>query len=194
MTLEQLAPAPTQNEWITTVLNDFTSFLKDHADWERRSSKMAMALVARYPHKEEAVPPLIDIAVNEMKHFQQVQRILARRKVPLNAEMSDNLYQKQLTWQARQGRETRFFDHVIIAAVSALRAAERYGLIAKKAQGKRMAQFYDRLSAEEQEMAETYLSLLEQDYSLHEVAERLEYFLAEEEKVLNELELRPALH
>ncbi|MEO1629065.1 MAG: tRNA isopentenyl-2-thiomethyl-A-37 hydroxylase MiaE, partial [Bacteroidota bacterium] len=55
-------------EWIDAVMNDFDSFLQDHADCERKASATAMSLVAKYPDRVEIIPPLIDTAVEELEH------------------------------------------------------------------------------------------------------------------------------
>ncbi|HHG83423.1 MAG TPA: tRNA-(ms[2]io[6]A)-hydroxylase, partial [Bacteroidetes bacterium] len=52
--------------WVEAVINDFDSFLQDHADCERKASAMAMSLVAKYPNRLEIIPDLIDTAVEEM--------------------------------------------------------------------------------------------------------------------------------
>ncbi|MFT4734392.1 MAG: tRNA-(ms[2]io[6]A)-hydroxylase, partial [Arcticibacterium sp.] len=38
-------------EWLNAVLEDFDSFLQDHADCERKASAMNMSLVAKYPNR-----------------------------------------------------------------------------------------------------------------------------------------------
>ena len=49
-------------EWVDAVLEDFDSFLQDHADCERKASAMAMSLVAKYPDRTEIIPELIETA------------------------------------------------------------------------------------------------------------------------------------
>ena len=38
---------PSKKEWIEAVMDDFDSFLQDHADCERKASAMAMSFVAK---------------------------------------------------------------------------------------------------------------------------------------------------
>ena len=86
----------TTKEWVETVMNDFNSFLQDHADCERKASSMAMSFVAKCPDKTEIIPELIETAVEELEHFQQVYSIMEKRGVQLKTEMSEDLYVKQL--------------------------------------------------------------------------------------------------
>jgi len=54
MTVDMLRlKVASSQEWVQTVLNDFDTFLKDHADCERKASSMAMSFVAKYPDRTE---------------------------------------------------------------------------------------------------------------------------------------------
>ena len=70
-------------EWIDKVLSDFPSFLRDHADCERKASGMANSFVAKYPNRVEIIPDLIDIAIEEMEHFKQVYDVMAAQGIAL---------------------------------------------------------------------------------------------------------------
>ena len=52
---------PSKPEWIAAVMDDFSSFLQDHADCERKASSMAMSFVAKYPNRTEIIPELIPL-------------------------------------------------------------------------------------------------------------------------------------
>ena len=63
-------------EWIEEVIQNFDSFLADHADCERKASAMAMSFVAKYPDKKEIIPELIETALEEIEHFRDVYKIM----------------------------------------------------------------------------------------------------------------------
>jgi len=69
----------TKPGWIKTVLEDFDSFLIDHADCERKASSSAMSFIAKYPNRTEMIPELIETAVEELEHFQQVYALMEKR-------------------------------------------------------------------------------------------------------------------
>src|SRR5256885_2761893 len=91
----------TSPEWIKTVMNDFNSFLQDHADCERKASAMAMSLVAKCPDKVKIIPWLIETAVEELDHFQKVYAIMEQRGVKLMSVMKPDIYIKRLLDHAR---------------------------------------------------------------------------------------------
>ena len=67
---------PSKTEWLEAVMNDFDSFLQDHADCERKASSMAMSFVAKYPDRVEIIPELIETAVEELEHFRDANRCI----------------------------------------------------------------------------------------------------------------------
>src|SRR5437867_12477739 len=88
--------ASTRPEWVNAVMSNFPAFLQDHADCERKASAMAMSFVAKYPDRVEIIPELIETAIEELDHFQQVYAHMARRGVGLAKEMSEDPYIKAL--------------------------------------------------------------------------------------------------
>src|SRR2546427_13118467 len=92
---DSLEPAvATRPEWVTTVVSNFPAFLQDHADCERKASAMAMSFVAKYPDRVEIIPELIETAIEELDHFQQVYAHMARRGVGPAKKMSEEPYIK----------------------------------------------------------------------------------------------------
>ena len=61
----------TPPEWAKQAVENFDTFLQDHADCERKASAMAMSFVAKCPDKVEIIPELIETAVEELEHFQR---------------------------------------------------------------------------------------------------------------------------
>ncbi|MDF9801174.1 tRNA isopentenyl-2-thiomethyl-A-37 hydroxylase MiaE [Catalinimonas alkaloidigena] len=88
----ELANASSQ-AWLDTVMNDFNSFLQDHADCERKASAMAMSFVAKYPERHEIIPELIATGIEELEHFQQVYEFMRQKGIPLaKANVTRSLY------------------------------------------------------------------------------------------------------
>ena len=106
----------TKPEWVDAVIEDFNSFMQDHADCERKASAMAMSLVAKYPNRVEIIPKLIDTSVEELEHFRDVYKILEERGIQLAHEIPQDLYIKQLLKTCRDGREERFMDRLLLAS------------------------------------------------------------------------------
>ena len=67
---------PTDAGWITCVLDDFESFIQDHASAEKKASGMALSMVAHYPDQAALVQAMVDLAVEELNHYKEVMGLL----------------------------------------------------------------------------------------------------------------------
>ncbi len=185
---------PSKREWVETVLNDFDTFLQDHADCERKASAMAMSLVAKYPNRLEIIPELIETALEELEHFQEVYKIMASRNIPLAHSIPEDLYVKKLIKMCHSGREERFLDRLLIGSVLETRGAERFRLIAEALEDPELAKFYKMLWTSEAKHGHIYVKMALNYFDEEKVYERLNWWIEKEAEVIEGLELRPALH
>ena len=185
---------PSPPEWLEAVMNNFDRFLQDHADCERKASAMAMSFVAKYPDRKEIIPELIETALEEMEHFQQVYSIMEKRGISLPHGMEKDPYISKLLQQKSSDRELLFLDRLLIASVAETRGAERFRLVAEALEDAELADFYKRLWISEAKHGHIFvkMALIYFDHDL--VYEHLEKFMALEAEVVKNLEIRPALH
>ncbi len=182
------------SEWLNAVLNDFDTFLQDHADCERKASAMAMSFIAKYPDRIEIIPELIETALEELEHFQQVYELMSSRKVQLAQGMAKDPYLAALLPHCRNGREERFLDRLLIASVAETRGAERFRLIAENIKDEQLAKFYKSLWTSEAKHGHLFVKMALHYFNETEVYKRLEELIILEGNIINTLELRPALH
>ncbi|GIV34933.1 MAG: hydroxylase [Chitinophagales bacterium] len=184
----------TSPAWVDTVLGDFNAFLQDHADCERKASAMALSFVAKYPDRKAIIPGLIATALEELRHFQQVYRIMEKRGVPLTHELTQDPYIRQLLSLCRTGRDERLLDRLLIAAVVECRGAERFRLVADALQDARLKDFYRRLYESEVNHGNVYLEMARCYFEEQQIHQRVHELVAQEGIILDALPLRPALH
>lgn len=180
--------------WIDAVMNDFDSFLKDHADCERKASSMAMSLVAKYPNRLEIIPELIETGVEELEHFRDVYEIMEKRGITLNHSIPEDLYVKRLIKKCHSGIEERFLDRLLIASVVETRGAERFKMVADALEDPEMKKFYKRLWTSEAKHGHIFVKMALHYFPEDKVYERLEYWIDVESEVLEGLEIKAALH
>lgn len=188
---------PSPQAWLDAVLNDFDSFLQDHADCERKASAMAMSFVAKFPDRTEIIPELIDIGVEELQHFKQVYKIMERRGVNLPEGMAKDMYIKQLVNLCRSTREERFMDRLILASLVEWRGCERFKMIADGLDADKepdLKRFYQLLWESEARHGESFIAMALRYLPETDVQNRLQYMVEEEAKILQGLEIRSALH
>ncbi len=180
--------------WIGAVIGDFDTFLQDHADCERKASAMAMSFIAKYPDRVEIIPLLIETAVEELEHFQQVYAIMEQRGVQLPRSMGQDPYIQQLLAACRTGREERFIDRMLLASVVECRGAERFRLVYHALPEGDLKKFYHHLWASEAKHGDIFVRMLFNYFEAYPIYQRLDELISIEADIINRLELRPALH
>ena len=181
--------------WLETVINDFDSFLQDHADCERKASAMAMSFVAKYPERHEIIPELIETGIEELEHFQQVYHLMQKRGVSLAAEMAPDLYIKQLMALGHGGTpQTRFRDRLLLASLIECRGCERFKMVSEAIGDAELQRFYKLLWASEAKHSHIFIHMALRYFDEEEVLNRLDELIDAEGKIVKELPLKAALH
>lgn len=181
-------------DWVEAVMSDFDSFLKDHANCERKASAMAMSFVAKFPDRVEIIPMLIDTAVEELEHFRSVYQIMKKRNLILPHEIGQDIYMKQLVDQCRSGRLERFMDRLLLASVVENRGAERFRLIYENLEEKELKKFYQDLWASEAKHGEIFVEMALNYFEEKDVFKRLEELNELEGNIISKMPITPALH
>ncbi len=182
-------------EWLQAVMQDFDSFLQDHADCERKASAMATSLIAKYPDKVAIVPPMIETAIEELEHFHQVFILMQSRGVGINLEMKEDLYIKQLMPLTHGGtNESRFLSRLLMGSVVECRGCERFKLISEAMEEESLKKFYKALWTSEAKHGNIFVELALKYFDEKTVYDRLHEMMEVEGEVVNNLPISAALH
>jgi tRNA-(ms[2]io[6]A)-hydroxylase len=179
--------------WLQAVMDDFDTFLIDHAACERKASSTAMSFVVRYPDRERVLDPLIALALEELEHFHQVYKIIEARGLRLTADTKDP-YVNALLKEVRTGREARFLDRLVLGGVVEARGCERFQLIADALPEGELKTFYMDIARSEARHHGLFLRLAREYFDDEEVEARHQEILSVEAEVVRGLVPRPALH
>lgn len=184
----------TPSAWTDAVMNDFNSFLQDHADCERKASSMALSFVAKCPDKVKIIPALIETALEELEHFQQVYKIMEKRGVQLQHEMKQDVYIKKLMDCSRSSPEERLLDRFLMASIIECRGTERFRLVAEGLDDTELKKFYKMLWTSEAKHGNIFVEMALEYYPRDEVYKRLEELNDKEAEICASLPVRAALH
>jgi tRNA-(ms[2]io[6]A)-hydroxylase len=184
---------PTPPGWTAAVLADFDAFLLDHAACERKASAAAMGLVAHYPDRRELVEGCIDLAREELAHFQAVWRLIDARGLVLRPD-TRSPYVEALSRQFRKGSDVYFLDRLLTAGIAESRGCERFGLVAAALPPGELKDFYRDLARAEVRHQDLYVDLARTYFGAAESGARLEELLGAEASVVAELPVRAALY
>jgi tRNA 2-(methylsulfanyl)-N6-isopentenyladenosine37 hydroxylase len=183
----------TSPAWTAAVLQDFDGFLLDHAACERKASAAAMAFVAHYPDRPQLVAACIELAREELEHFQKVYAWIAERGLVLAPDRKDP-YMGRLSRAFRKGSEAYFLDRLVTAAVAEARGCERFGVVAAALPAGALQDFYRELARSEVRHQDLYVGLARTYFDEAAVAARLEEILELEAGVIAGLPVRAALY
>ncbi len=179
--------------WLQAVLDNFDTFLQDHASCEKKASGMALSILSHYPDKPKIVHAMTDLALEELNHFRQVTQIIYDKGLQLTPDKKDH-YVNKLNALTRNGTSFYLIDRLLIAAIVEARGHERFGLIAEALPEGQLKRFYDAITRSEGKHFELFLNLASDFISEEAMQTRLEQLLSAEADILNALPFQPALH
>jgi len=183
----------TPPEWVSKVLSNFDSFLLDHAACEKKASGMAMTFVAHYPDRQALVDAMVDLAVEELVHFKEVYKHIRSRGLQFVKDAKDP-YVNQFFKAHRKGSEAYFLDRLLIASIIEARGHERFDMIASALEPGSLKKFYQAIAQSEARHYEQFIELAYLYHDKKSVDNRLEELLSFEAEIIQNLEIRAALH
>jgi tRNA-(ms[2]io[6]A)-hydroxylase len=75
-TVETILLAPTPASWVDHAAANWRELLVDHANCEKKAASTALALMVAYPEDRKLSAALSRLAREELRHFEQVQRMM----------------------------------------------------------------------------------------------------------------------
>lgn len=183
----------TDPAWADYILEHFDAFLIDHANCERKASALAMSFVIKYADRERIIPQLIDLAREELEHFQQVYQWMQRRGLQLAPDEKDP-YVNALLALCRTDRERRFLDRLLVSSVVESRGAERFRILSAVLDNPELQTFYRTLWACEAKHGNQFVEMALEYFPREQVYARLEELVAGEGEIVAALPWRPSLH
>lgn len=183
---------PTRAGWAEQAYAHFDQVLIDHAHCEKKAAASSMSLIAGNPDKDVLVKRCAKLAQEELKHFQQVHRILLKRGISLTPDKGDR-YVKVLSKHIRSG-EYRLMDRLLLSALIEARSHERLSLLASVIEDPELRRFYERLAISEAGHASLFVELALLYQEPNDVYARLEFMLQREAELIEDLPHAPVIH
>ncbi len=182
ITVSELLACPTPKAWVKAAARNLDTLLIDHANCEKKAAATAMNLIFRYG---ERLPDLQDalskIAREELRHFEQVTRIMRRRGIPYRP-LTAARYAEGLRKHLRKPERERLTDLLVIGAFIEARSCERFEAVIP-ALDEELGNFYRGLHAVEARHFQLYLSMARK-YGVDDVDERIEVIAEAEAELI----------
>jgi len=183
----------TDPEWARRALCDLDALLLDHAHCEKKAAGMALNLMFRYPGQDFLMQPLSRLAREELSHFEEVLRIIARRGRCF-APQKPAPYAGRLREGTRSDEPARLLDTLLCGALIEARSCERFEHLAAATEDEGLRRFYSGLLAAEDRHSLLYLELARRLAEQDEVEARLVSLAAHEAQVLATSPALPRIH
>ncbi|MEM8907739.1 MAG: tRNA isopentenyl-2-thiomethyl-A-37 hydroxylase MiaE, partial [Bacteroidota bacterium] len=123
-----------------------------------------------------------------------VYQLMQSRGIALPTSMGEDPYVKALLKCCHSGRNERFLDRLLLASVVETRGAERFRLVSEAQTDKEMHRFYKILWASEAKHGHLFVKLALNYFPEEQVYDRLNWWIDQEGAIIDQLEIRSALH
>jgi tRNA-(ms[2]io[6]A)-hydroxylase len=170
--------AATPRAWVNAAIADLPTLLVDHANCEKKAASTAMALIFAYPEDRQLSVALSRLAREELKHFEQVERLMRKRAVSF-VRMKPGRYAGELRKLVRTHEPKRKLDLMIVHALIEARSCERFRLLAQRLP-EDVRDLYEQLERSEARHFEIYLEFAQREFPAGEITDRLALIAARE--------------
>ncbi len=155
--LESILRAPTPEGWVAAAVERWRELLVDHANCEKKAASTALSLMFAYPEDHPLAMALSRLAREELRHFEQVQKMMLTLGVEFERQQPGR-YASQLRTLLRTSEPGRKLDLLLTGALIEARSAERFKLLRHRLPAP-LGAFYAQLERSEARHFELYVSL-----------------------------------
>ncbi len=149
--------APTPKAWVDEAVARLPELLLDHANCELKAASTALGFIYRYPERTALCSRMSKLAREELRHFEQVRKIMEARSVPFE-KLSASRYAGALRECVRSAEPDRLLDSLLVGAIIEARSCERFAVVAPHLP-EDLRDFYNGLLASEARHFENYIAL-----------------------------------
>jgi len=155
--LSSILRAPTPEAWVATAIERWRELLVDHANCEKKAASTALALMFAYPEDHALAMALSRLAREELRHFEQVQKMMLTLGVDFERQQPGR-YASGLRTILSTSEPGRKLDLLLAGALIEARSSERFRLLSSRLQ-KPLGDFYGQLERSEARHFELYVNL-----------------------------------
>jgi len=149
--------APTPQGWVAAAVERWREMLVDHANCEKKAASTALALMFAYPEDHALALALSRLAREELRHFEQVQKMMLTLGVDFERQQPGR-YASGLRSVIRTSEPGRKLDLLLSGALIEARSSERFRLLSGRLQ-QPLGDFYATLERSEARHFELYVNL-----------------------------------
>jgi tRNA-(ms[2]io[6]A)-hydroxylase len=157
--LNDVLLAPTPQRWFEVASERWRELLVDHANCEKKAASTALSVIFTYADDLQLTDRLSRLAREELRHFEQVQKMMQELGVPF-VRLTPARYADGLRKATRRSDPGRLIDLLLCGALIEARSHERFVGLAPRLRAP-LSEFYSGLAASEARHYGVYLRLVE---------------------------------
>jgi tRNA-(ms[2]io[6]A)-hydroxylase len=133
----------TDPRWVNIVEKNIEEILTDHAYCEQKAATNAISILISYSYHPELVDEMLNLAKEELTHFEMVHQKIKERGYKLGFERKDE-YVLELYKFMRKGhvKEIALIDRLLFSAMVEARSCERFKRLSEGLDDEYMRRFY----------------------------------------------------
>lgn len=185
----------TDPKWVNIVESNIEEILTDHAWCEQKAATNAISMIINNSEKEELVTALIEIAREEMEHFQMVHNLIKERDLEFGRERKDNYVNELFKFCKKDGsREQALVERLLFSAMIEARSCERFKVLSENIDDEKLATFYKDLMISEAGHYTTFLNFARKYGNVEQVNIRWKEWIAFESELITNYGTKETIH
>jgi tRNA-(ms[2]io[6]A)-hydroxylase len=186
---------PTDPRWVNIVEKNIEEILTDHAFCEQKAASNAISIVVKHPEKSDLVTGVLEIAQEELTHFQQVHAKLLERGYVMGKERKDEYVNLLYSFQRGGGsRSQQLVDRLLFSAMIEARSCERFKVLSENINDEDLRVFYRDLMISEANHYTTFLGYAKQYANGEDVEKRWQEWLDYEGEIIAQFGKKETIH
>ena len=140
----------TDPRWVNIAESNMEEILTDHAWCEQKAATNAITIITLNSEYTDLVTDLLELAKEELEHFQMVRDIIKERGYKLGRERKDSYVNELYKFMNKGGsRLQSMVDRLLFSAMIEARSCERFKLLSKEIKDPELSKFYHDLMISE---------------------------------------------
>lgn len=186
---------PTDPRWVNIVEKNIEEILTDHAYCEQKAASNAISIIIKFPDYPDVVNAMVELAQEELEHFQMVHNELQKRGLKLGKERRDPYIHDLLSYITKGGdEEQQFVERMLFAAMVEARSCERFRLLSEEISDEELRSFYRDLMESEARHYTLFLKFAKKYATRIDVDQRWKEFLEYEAGLMEKYGKEGTIH
>ena len=186
---------PTDPRWVNIVERNLEEILTDHAYCEQKAASNAISIVVKHPEKTDLVKTMLELAQEELSHFQMVHNKLIERGFVLGQERKDEYVNLLYDFQRKGGsRTTWLIDRLLFGAMIEARSCERFRVLSENINDEDLRTFYRELMISEANHYTLFIGFARQYAEGEDIDKRWNEWLEYEGEIIRNFGVKETMH